>query len=68
MPTPPDLKKALAKSKKAKEHWEKWAPSTKKRFVYWIEDAKRPETRERRIKRVVKQNQRIWEILCERKE
>lgn len=53
LPTPPDLAKALAKNKAAKKNWEKWAPSHKRRYVYWIEDAKRPETRERRIRRVV---------------
>jgi len=53
LPTPPDLEKALQKDKKAKSNWEKWAPSHKRRFVYWVEDAKKPETRERRIKRVV---------------
>jgi uncharacterized protein YdeI (YjbR/CyaY-like superfamily) len=53
LPTPQDLKEALAKNRMAKEHWEAWAPSHRRRYVYWIEDAKRPETRERRIKRVV---------------
>lgn len=53
LPTPPDLEEALAKNKKASGNWEKFAPSHRKMYIYWIEDAKRPETRERRIKRVV---------------
>jgi uncharacterized protein YdeI (YjbR/CyaY-like superfamily) len=55
LPTPPKLKKALAKNEKARNNWEKFAPSHRKMYIYWIMDAKREETRDRRIKKVVEQ-------------
>ena len=52
--TPEDLQAALEENPKAKINWEgKFAPSHKKMYIYWITDAKKPETRERRIARVV---------------
>ncbi|MEK6571276.1 MAG: YdeI/OmpD-associated family protein [Bacteroidota bacterium] len=47
---PPDFKKALAKNKKAQGTFEKLPPSHKRAYVEAILEAKRPETRERRIK------------------
>ncbi len=55
LPTPPGLTNALAKNEKARRNWEKFAPSHRKMYIYWIMDAKREETRERRIKKVVRQ-------------
>lgn len=52
--TPIDLKVLLDKSKKAKEFFNKLAPSYKRFYIYWIEKAKLPETRKRRIKQVFK--------------
>ena len=52
--TPPDLKKALAKNKKALDNFNDFAPSYKKMYIWWIEDAKKKETRKKRIRRVVK--------------
>ena len=46
---PRDLKIALAKSSKAKAAFDGLAPSHRKAYVDWIEEAKRPETRERRV-------------------
>ncbi len=60
--TPVDLKKALAKNKKAEENFNKFSPSARKPYIYRILRAKRPETREKRIKEVVeraKLNKRI---------
>ncbi|UCG92704.1 MAG: YdeI/OmpD-associated family protein [candidate division WOR-3 bacterium] len=51
---PPDLKKALTKNNKALENFNNFAPSYRKIYILWIADAKRRETRERRIKHVVK--------------
>ena len=52
---PPDLKKALAENPKAEENFNNFAPSSyKKQYLWWIETAKREETRERRIQEVVK--------------
>ncbi len=41
---------ALAKNKKAKEAFENFSYSHKKEYVKWITEAKRDETREKRIK------------------
>jgi len=53
LPTPPDLARALARNKAAKSAFEKMAYSHQKRYVDWIDDAKRPETRARRIEQTV---------------
>jgi uncharacterized protein YdeI (YjbR/CyaY-like superfamily) len=50
---PEDLKKALAKNKKAQVNFSRFAPSHQRNYILWILDAKKKETRERRIKRVV---------------
>ncbi len=50
---PADLKKALAKNKEALKNFNDFAPSYKKLYVWWVLDAKKKETREKRIKRVV---------------
>jgi uncharacterized protein YdeI (YjbR/CyaY-like superfamily) len=54
--TPRDLMEALKKNKKAKENWNNFALSYKKAYIYWIIRAKRKETREKRIKEVVKRS------------
>ena len=46
---PPYLKKIIASDAMAKEFWEKLSFTHKKEYVREIEDAKRPETREKRI-------------------
>lgn len=46
---PPEFTKALARNKKAKECFEKLAPSYRKFYIGWIAVAKRPETKMRRI-------------------
>ncbi|MEK6839729.1 MAG: YdeI/OmpD-associated family protein [Nanoarchaeota archaeon] len=51
---PKDLEHALNKDKKAKEHFLHFAPSYRRVYIYWIERAKRAETRQKRIKEVVK--------------
>ena len=51
---PTDLKKALARNKKATGNFSNFAPSHQKMYIWWIIDAKKIETRTRRIKRVVK--------------
>ena len=53
MPIPKDLKSALRKKPKAFENFMKYTPSHKRHYLWWIEDAKKTETRERRIKKVV---------------
>jgi uncharacterized protein YdeI (YjbR/CyaY-like superfamily) len=48
--TPEDLKKALGKHL---DKFKKLAPSTRRYHIYYIEKAKRTETRQKRIKQVV---------------
>ena len=49
MAVPDDLAKALAKSAKARKTFESFPPSARRDYVNWIEDAKRPATREKRL-------------------
>ena len=46
---PPDLAKALAKNKTALANFNAFSPSRKKMLLYWVNEAKRPETRAKRI-------------------
>jgi uncharacterized protein YdeI (YjbR/CyaY-like superfamily) len=46
---PPEFARALARNKKAKENFDKLAPSYRKYYIGWIVMAKRPETKKRRI-------------------
>jgi len=46
---PPEFAKALARSKKARENFDKLAPSYRKYYIGWISVAKMPETKKRRI-------------------
>jgi uncharacterized protein YdeI (YjbR/CyaY-like superfamily) len=46
---PPELAKALAQNKKAKENFDKLATSYRRQYIGWIAVAKRAETKKRRI-------------------
>lgn len=46
---PADLRKALTSSSVAIEAWENITPLARNEFICWVEDAKRPETRAKRI-------------------
>lgn len=50
---PDDLQSLLDKNKKARTHFEAFAPSSRRMILEWIANAKRPETRERRIQQTV---------------
>lgn len=50
---PPDLKEALDANLSAKSNFESFSDSIKKQILYWIKSAKRPETRMKRIEKVV---------------
>lgn len=50
---PPELKKALAKNKKAQENFGNFAPGYRRLYIGWITSAKKEETRKKRIKLVV---------------
>jgi uncharacterized protein YdeI (YjbR/CyaY-like superfamily) len=46
---PPEFAKALACNQKAKDNFDKLAPSYRKYYIAWISVAKMPETQKRRI-------------------
>ena len=46
---PPEFAEALARNKKAKEYFDKLAPTYHRHYIAWIAIAKRPETKKRRI-------------------
>ena len=50
---PSDLKTALARNASAKKNFEQFSYSHRKEYVQWITDAKRPETRKKRLKTAV---------------
>lgn len=50
---PPELTKALATNKKAKKTFDTLPPSTTRMLYRWLLRAKRPETRQKRIKQIV---------------
>jgi uncharacterized protein YdeI (YjbR/CyaY-like superfamily) len=51
---PPDLAKALAAKPIAARNFAAFSPSARKAYLYWVNAAKRPGTRARRIREVVK--------------
>lgn len=52
---PPDLEQALSGNKKAFKNFTAFPPSSRKIILYWIQEAKQPETRKKRIAETVKQ-------------
>ena len=46
---PTDLEKALARNARARASFERFSPSHRREYVEWIEEAKRAETRARRV-------------------
>jgi uncharacterized protein YdeI (YjbR/CyaY-like superfamily) len=51
---PADLTSALQKNRKAKTAFDAFSPSHKREYVEWIAEAKRDETRQRRVQNAVK--------------
>jgi uncharacterized protein YdeI (YjbR/CyaY-like superfamily) len=47
--TPPELERVLARNKTARETYESWTASYRERVIFWIESAKREETRAKRV-------------------
>jgi uncharacterized protein YdeI (YjbR/CyaY-like superfamily) len=54
MDIPPDLQAAVAADRQARENFDNLAPSHIRQFLRWINDAKRAETRRRRIRETVR--------------
>jgi uncharacterized protein YdeI (YjbR/CyaY-like superfamily) len=50
---PPDLKAALARNAKARKTFEGFPPSHRREYLDWITEAKRPETRAKRLAQTV---------------
>jgi uncharacterized protein YdeI (YjbR/CyaY-like superfamily) len=50
---PADLRKTLAADGSALALWEDITPLARNEWICWVEDAKKPETRRRRIERVL---------------
>lgn len=48
-PPPTTLRPALAKNARARSTFEGFSPSHRREYVEWIEDAKRPQIRARRL-------------------
>jgi len=48
---PADLRTALAANRTALDAWNDITPLARNEFICWVEDAKQPATRERRIRR-----------------
>jgi uncharacterized protein YdeI (YjbR/CyaY-like superfamily) len=48
---PADLRKALAAAAASKAKWDDLTPIARRDFISWIEAAKQPETRRRRVER-----------------
>jgi uncharacterized protein YdeI (YjbR/CyaY-like superfamily) len=51
---PADVKNALKKNKKAGANFEALSPSHQKEYIQWIIEAKRDETRQKRLNEMVK--------------
>lgn len=48
---PADLRETLTANPEARDAWEDITPLARNEFICWVEDAKKPGTRNRRIKR-----------------
>ncbi len=53
MTVPVDMQQALHKDEKAMERYAALAYSQRKRYIEWVEGAKKPETRARRVSRLI---------------
>ena len=51
-----DLLEALSKDPAAWRGWMSFAPSYRKMYIHWVDDAKRPQTRGRRVAEVVRRS------------
>ena len=50
---PTELRKAINANARAKKHWPAFTESQRKQFLYYLASAKRAETREKRIAKIV---------------
>ncbi len=59
---PADLARALRGSRAAKAQFEAWPPSHRRQLVRYVTDARRPETRARRIEAMVERLVKDWRL------
>ena len=52
---PPDLRRALSSNAEALRLWRSLTPLARNEFACWVLDAKKPETRERRVRRTLEE-------------
>ncbi|MGZ6372936.1 MAG: YdeI/OmpD-associated family protein [Candidatus Limnocylindria bacterium] len=52
---PPELRTALDASPEARRNWDAFPKSPRRALIWWVMSAKRPETRERRVARIVEE-------------
>lgn len=52
---PEDLRAALVANSDAQRHFDAFPPTVRKGLLYWVTQAKRPETRTRRIEEVIRE-------------
>ena len=57
---PIELKRALARSPKARAEFDKFPPSHQREVIGYIVEAKKPETRERRAAKTVELLEKGW--------
>jgi uncharacterized protein YdeI (YjbR/CyaY-like superfamily) len=50
---PAELKAALSRNRKAVATWDAFPPSHRREYIEWIADAKRPETKDKRVAQTV---------------
>jgi uncharacterized protein YdeI (YjbR/CyaY-like superfamily) len=50
---PPELKRAINANAAAKKNWPTYTPSAQRSFLHMVNNAKRPETREKNVRRVI---------------
>lgn len=50
---PPEFQQALDKNNKAKQYFDTLAPTYRTRYIMWIATAKKPETKNKRIKEAI---------------
>jgi uncharacterized protein YdeI (YjbR/CyaY-like superfamily) len=55
---PADLNEALKKNKTAYDNFLKSPPSSRRLYIFWLNDAKRPETRASRIEKIVDRSEK----------
>jgi uncharacterized protein YdeI (YjbR/CyaY-like superfamily) len=55
LPVPQDLQAAIDGSAAAKATWEAFPPSCKREYVEWVTEAKRDETRTKRLNQTIEQ-------------